>query len=311
IDLAAGGEVRRNGEQVRLTRLERKMLMFFANNHGLRVSRDKINQAVWGDRPIREFSAALRALRKKIKDVPGESQLIIPVNTDKGPVWRFGPRELGASETAVKWVQVEDLKIDVVGGEVRKDKKPIELSEMQWKLLQHLARNPGNWVTKADLIQAVWGRNIDGKTLYKAHRGLLKRIGDDPRNPRLIVAREIDGRTEFRLISAGESGDAPSSFAVRQDSPGSGSAVPGLDGVDFGGVGGSLDLGGPQWDDSYDDMDLSTPDLDAGSETPVPGVATAPGGAVEGMARTPDVPVGQAVSVVSAAAMGVFKRVGR
>ncbi|MCO5991694.1 winged helix-turn-helix domain-containing protein, partial [Actinoallomurus spadix] len=103
IDLAAGGEVRRNGEQIWLSRLERKMLMFFANNHGIPVSRDEIIQAVWAGQDTRHFSDVLRALRDRIRDVSGESQLIIPVNTDKGLVWRFGPRELGASETAVKW----------------------------------------------------------------------------------------------------------------------------------------------------------------------------------------------------------------
>ncbi|WP_343886596.1 hypothetical protein, partial [Actinoallomurus spadix] len=188
IDSADGGVVRKNGNYVELTDPEKKVLMHWAANHGYPVPRDETVWMVLRDEPRSDglYGRIVRSLREK---VDGSSGLITLVNTDMGPAIRFGPRALSSGEDAVKWVRVEDLAIDVVGGEVRKNGEPIELTALQWKALKYSAENLGRFLPNVEVKRAIWGTgNIHHATYTSFIRGLRVSIGDDLVKPRLLAS---------------------------------------------------------------------------------------------------------------------------
>ncbi|WP_343884493.1 winged helix-turn-helix domain-containing protein, partial [Actinoallomurus spadix] len=187
IDSAGGGVVRKNGNYVELTDPEKKVLMHWAANYGYPVPRDETVWMVLRDEPDSSnlYGRIVRSLREK---VDGSSGLITPVNTDVGPAIRFGPRELGSGEDAVKWVQVGALAIDVVGGEVRKNGEPIELTVRQWKALKYFAKNLRRFLPTDEVKREVWeGQNAHHTSYSYLINRIRVLIGDDPDHPRLLV----------------------------------------------------------------------------------------------------------------------------
>ncbi|WP_343885753.1 winged helix-turn-helix domain-containing protein, partial [Actinoallomurus spadix] len=202
IDSADGGVVRKNGNYVELTDPEKKVLMHWAANYGYPVPRDETVWMVLEDEPDSSnlYGRIVRSLREK---VDGSSGLITLVNTDMGPAIRFGPRELRSGEDAVKWVRVEDLAIDVVGGEVRKNGEPIELTALRRKALKYFAGNLGRFLPNDEVKRELWeGQNVNPNTYTSFIRRLRVLIGDDPAHPRLLVNDRMDKVYGLRFGSA-------------------------------------------------------------------------------------------------------------
>lgn len=87
IDFAAH-EVRRDGENVRLTATEFELLSLLARNRGKVLTHGQITREIWGQaqmdlRPLRVFVAGLR---KKLEENPTEPEMII---TEPGVGYRF------------------------------------------------------------------------------------------------------------------------------------------------------------------------------------------------------------------------------
>ncbi|SMG58254.1 DNA-binding response regulator, OmpR family, contains REC and winged-helix (wHTH) domain [Rhodococcus rhodochrous J3] len=76
---------------------------------------------------------------------------------------------------------VGDLVIDVDGREVTVAGRPVALTRTEFDVLAALARDPGVVLTRAQLIEAVWGPSWTGDAhLVDVHVGHLRRkLGDD------------------------------------------------------------------------------------------------------------------------------------
>lgn len=61
-------------------------------------------------------------------------------------------------------LNVGDLKIDVLARQVSRDGNPIRLQPREFALLEYLARNAGEVVTRAMLLKSVWGMTFDPQT---------------------------------------------------------------------------------------------------------------------------------------------------
>jgi two-component system OmpR family response regulator len=61
-------------------------------------------------------------------------------------------------------LQVEDLQMDLLSQVVQRSGRPISLQPREYKLLEFLMRHPGQVVTRAMLLEHVWGYHFDPQT---------------------------------------------------------------------------------------------------------------------------------------------------
>lgn len=84
--------------------------------------------------------------------------------------------------------RVGNLTLDIDGREVTVDGKPVPLTRTEFDVLAALARDPGVVLTRAQLIEAVWGPSWTGDAhLVDVHIGHLRRkLGDDATRGRYV-----------------------------------------------------------------------------------------------------------------------------
>ncbi len=113
----------------------------------------------------------------------------------------FSPRELVARVKAVlrrataprlptdAAISVGPLELDPVRHVVTKADAPIELSAMEFRLLEFLLRHRGRVFTRTQLLDQVWGhdRFVEPRTVDVHVRRLREKIEDDPRAPEMIL----------------------------------------------------------------------------------------------------------------------------
>ncbi len=61
-------------------------------------------------------------------------------------------------------LRVGSLEMDLLARTVTREGQPIDLQPVEFRLLEYLMRNPGRVVTRAMLLERVWGFNFDPKT---------------------------------------------------------------------------------------------------------------------------------------------------
>jgi len=109
----------------------------------------------------------------------------------------FSPRELvarikaalrryGPSHQPFKFGRI---RMDIEARQVWKDNQPIDLTAIEFDLLQVLIRHRGRVLSREQLIEQVWGHDFYGETrVVDVHLGhVRKKIEDDTSNPTLIV----------------------------------------------------------------------------------------------------------------------------
>jgi len=114
----------------------------------------------------------------------------------------FSPRELVARVKAIfrrsrdttdvsetERLEFERLTIDLDQHRVWKDGEEVELTAMEFDLLQTFARHPGLVLSREQLIRQVWEYDYYGEDrVVDVHVGRLrKKIEDNPSNPTLIT----------------------------------------------------------------------------------------------------------------------------
>ena len=84
---------------------------------------------------------------------------------------------------------IGDLAIDVAAREVRVAGRVAELTKIEFDILQTLTAQPNVVLTRAELIERVWGPNWYGdEHVVDVHlSNLRKKLGDDPKAPRYVV----------------------------------------------------------------------------------------------------------------------------
>lgn len=81
------------------------------------------------------------------------------------------------------------LRIDPDARQVWKDGEAVELTPIEFELLEALARHRGRVLSREQLIEQVWGYDYYGdERVVDVHLGRLrKKVEDDPASPTLIV----------------------------------------------------------------------------------------------------------------------------
>lgn len=113
----------------------------------------------------------------------------------------FSPRELVARVKAVLRraappvgpseapVSIGNLRLDPGRHEVTKGDRPIELSAMEFRLLEFFLRHRGRVFTRTQLLDQVWGQDrfVEPRTVDVHIRRLREKVEDAPRQPTLIL----------------------------------------------------------------------------------------------------------------------------
>ena len=81
-----------------------------------------------------------------------------------------------------------DISVDFRSAEVFKNDQPIELSAMEFKLLQHLIENQGQVHSRNDLLDAVWGYDAmpSTRTVDVHVAWLRQKLEINPKHPQFI-----------------------------------------------------------------------------------------------------------------------------
>ena len=159
-------------------------------------------------RQLRTFSDAyvlmLTARGEEIDRVVGLS-----VGADDYLVKPFSPRELVARVKALlrrprrtaRPGPPAALVVDEARHEVLVDGVPVDVTATEFGILAALARDPGVVITRAALLDRVWGTEFMGDDhLVDVHVANLRRkLGDDPEHPRFVVTVRGVG---YRLAAA-------------------------------------------------------------------------------------------------------------
>ena len=97
-------------------------------------------------------------------------------------------RQQTAAETSL---QVEDLRMDLLTQEVHRGEQRISLQPREYKLLEFLLRHAGQVVTRAMLLEHVWGYHFDPQTnVIDVHISRLRqKIDRDFAEPLLETVR--------------------------------------------------------------------------------------------------------------------------
>jgi DNA-binding response OmpR family regulator len=85
-------------------------------------------------------------------------------------------------------IRVPGLVVDPARREVTVDGANVELTALEFAVLEALGRDPGVVLGRAQLLDAAWGRDFLGdEHVLEVHVGNLRRkLGDDPARPRFI-----------------------------------------------------------------------------------------------------------------------------
>lgn len=96
--------------------------------------------------------------------------------------------ELSAADADLMYIG--DLVIDQTRGQVSRGNRVLNLSPTEFRLLSYFARHPGQAMTRAQLLDAVWGYDAeveDENTVTVSIRRLREKIELDPGQPSLIL----------------------------------------------------------------------------------------------------------------------------
>jgi len=88
-------------------------------------------------------------------------------------------------------IKIGNFVIDGIRFKVYKENKLIQLSAIEFKLLHHLAKQPGVVFSREKLLDEVWGEQVyvEPRTVDVHIRRLREKIEDNPSSPRYILTK--------------------------------------------------------------------------------------------------------------------------
>jgi DNA-binding response OmpR family regulator len=96
--------------------------------------------------------------------------------------------EFSSAET--NQIAAGDLLLDLTSGQVTREGEPVSLTPIEFRLLAYLARHRGQVVSRAQIVEAVWGysADLDSEQTVNVHiRRLREKVEADSSRPALIL----------------------------------------------------------------------------------------------------------------------------
>lgn len=160
--------------------------------------------------PRRDGFEVLRDLRRAGVQTPvlmltaraqeAEKVMGLELGADDYVTKPFSPRELRARVKALlrrapasnntTTIRFGDCELDPAKPELRRNGQPVEMTALEFRLLETLLQNPGRVLTRDRLIELVWGpdTNVTDRVIDTHIVKLRRKVEADPANPRLIVS---------------------------------------------------------------------------------------------------------------------------
>ncbi len=84
-----------------------------------------------------------------------------------------------------------DLEVDFLRRRVHLSSKELHLTQTEYRVLQHLAQNPGKVLLHEEILSEVWGPEYRDEYQYLRNyiSNLRRKIESDPANPRYILSK--------------------------------------------------------------------------------------------------------------------------
>lgn len=150
-------------------------------------------------RELRRGGSKARIILLTAKTQEAEKVLGLELGADDYVTKPFSPRELRARVKAVlrrdeeeepKTFRFGDAEVDFARCELRCGGKPVELTALEFKLLATLVRNRGKVLSRAQLLDLVWGRDtfVTDRVVDNHVVTLWKKIEPAPAEPRYLLS---------------------------------------------------------------------------------------------------------------------------
>jgi two-component system alkaline phosphatase synthesis response regulator PhoP len=83
-----------------------------------------------------------------------------------------------------------DAELDFARCELRRGGRPVELSALEYKLLSAFVRSSGRVLTRAQLLDQVWGSgtHVTDRVVDNQVTNLRKKIEPEPERPRYLIS---------------------------------------------------------------------------------------------------------------------------
>ena len=142
------------------------------------------------------FKAPILMLTAKAQEA--EKVMGLELGADDYITKPFSPRELRArikaalrrsAGDATEVFRFGDAEVDFARCEVRRSGAAIELSALEFKLLTAFVRSRGRVLTREQLLDAAWGRDVslNDRVVDNHIVSLRRKIEPDPAQPRFVV----------------------------------------------------------------------------------------------------------------------------
>jgi two-component system KDP operon response regulator KdpE len=108
--------------------------------------------------------------------------------------------EQASSGTRPRVVAAGPVRIDLDGGQVTRDGRPVRLTPTERRLLEVMAANAGRLCTHRFLLERVWGPGYGDESQYlRVYVANLRKKLDDPTAPQLLLTEPGMG---YRLVAS-------------------------------------------------------------------------------------------------------------
>lgn len=150
-------------------------------------------------RKLRHAEVRTPIIMLTAKTQEAEKVLGLELGADDYVTKPFSPRELRARVKAVlrraegkipETYRFADIEVDFTRGELRRSGVPEDMTALEMKLLAAFIKNRGRILSREQLLDAAWGRDV-----YVTDRSvdahivqIRRKIEPDPKNPRHLVS---------------------------------------------------------------------------------------------------------------------------
>lgn len=144
------------------------------------------------------FLSALSEARDKIKglDSGGDDYLVKPFDFDELLARIRSITRRSGALPKVRYLIVDDLKIDLLSRVVTRSGKEIELTNKEYILLKHLVSNKNRPVSRTKLLQVGWDYNFDPESnVVDVYINMLRKKIDKDFEKKLILTEVGIGYT--------------------------------------------------------------------------------------------------------------------
>jgi len=91
-------------------------------------------------------------------------------------------------------VHTEDFVLDLAARRAQRGTENVHLTATEWQIVEFLARNPGRLVTRAQLLERIWGLKDTNNNYVRVYLAAIRRkLEPDPAHPRYFLTEPRAG----------------------------------------------------------------------------------------------------------------------